>query len=72
MAAVLASVAGGVLLGVGIVTLSGGRELAAEVAARPLVLLAFAVVTGIAGAAFQLSGERSRSRAPEAPRLPRE
>ena len=72
VAAVLASVAGGALLGVGIVTLSGGRELAAEVAARPLVLLGFAVVTGIAGAAFQLSGERARSRAPEAPRLPRE
>ncbi len=72
VAAVLASLAGGLALGVGLVTLAGGREIAAEVAARPLVLLGFAVVTGIAGAAFQLSGERGRPRLPEPPRLPRE
>jgi hypothetical protein len=36
------------------------------------VLLGFAVVTGVAGAAFQLSAERTRERLPEPPRLPRE
>lgn len=72
VAAILASLAGGLALGIGLVTLAGGQEIAAEVAARPLALLGFAVVTGVAGAAFQLSGERTRGRLPEPPRLPRE
>ncbi len=72
VAAILASLAGGLALGIGLVTLSGGREIAAELAARPMVLLGFAVVTGVAGAAFQLSAERARQRFPEPPRLPRE
>jgi hypothetical protein len=73
VAAILASLAGGLALGIGLVTLAGGREIAAELASRPLILLGFAIVTGIAGAAFQLSGERaSRGRLPEPPRLPRE
>jgi hypothetical protein len=74
-AVVVASLAGGFLLGAGLVVLGGGRELAAEVAARPLVLLGFAVVAGVAGAAYQLAGARGRARerdrGPEAPRLPR-
>lgn len=72
VAVVLACVGGGLALGVGLVTVAGGRELAAELAASPLVLLGFAVVTGVAGAAFQLAGEKGRERGPEAPRLPRE
>ena len=72
VATILASLAGGLSLGIGIVTLAGGREIAAELASRPLVLLGFAVVTGVAGAAFQLSEERARARLPEPPRLPRE
>jgi hypothetical protein len=73
VAAILASLTGGLALGVGLVTLAGGREIAAELASRPLVLLGFAVVTGVAGAAFQLSAERAgRERLPEPPRLPRE
>jgi hypothetical protein len=77
VAVVLASLAGGLLLGAGLVVLGGGRDLAAEVAARPLVLLGAAVVLGVAGAAYQLAGargrdrERERGRGPEAPRLPR-
>jgi hypothetical protein len=71
-AAVLASLAGGLALGVGLLALAGGRPIAAEVAARPVVLLAFAVVTGIAGAAYQLGAGRERGRTPEPPRLPRE
>jgi hypothetical protein len=69
---VLAALAGGLALGTGLVTLAGGREMAAELAARPMVLLGFAVVAGVAGAAFQLSAERARERLPEPPRLPRE
>lgn len=72
VAVVLACLGGGLAVGVGLVTLAGGRELAAELAARPLVLLGVAVVAGVAGAAFQLSAERGRDRGPEAPRLPRE
>jgi hypothetical protein len=73
VAAILASLTGGLALGIGLVTLAGGREIAPELASRPLVLLGFAVVTGIAGAAFQLSTERAgRERLPEPPRLPRE
>lgn len=75
VAVVLASLAGGLLLCAGLVALAGGRELAAEVAARPLVLLGLALVAGVAGAAYQLAGargrERDRARGPEAPRLPR-
>ncbi len=72
VATILASLAGGLALGIGLIALAGGREIAAELAARPMVLLGFAVVTGIAGAAFQLSGEHARQRLPEPPRLPRE
>lgn len=72
VAAVLASLAGGLAVGVGLVTLAGGRELGVELASRPVVLLGIAVVLGIAGAAFQLAGEKGRPRLPEAPRLPRE
>jgi hypothetical protein len=72
VAVVLACLGGGLALAVGFLALAGGRELAAELAARPLVLLGFATVVGVAGAAFQLSGEKGRPRVPEAPRLPRE
>lgn len=73
VAAILASLAGGLAVGVGLVTLAGGREIGVEIAARPLVLLGVAVVLGIAGAAFQLAGDKgSRPRLPAAPRLPRE
>lgn len=72
VAVILACLGGGLALGVGFLVLAGGRELAAELAARPLVLLGFATVVGVAGAAFQLSGEKGRPRVPEAPRLPRE
>ncbi|HYD43431.1 MAG TPA: hypothetical protein VEB43_21545 [Anaeromyxobacter sp.] len=72
VAAVLASVAGGLAVGVGLVVLAGGREIGVELATSPFVLLGIAVVLGIAGAAFQLAGEKGRPRLPEAPRLPRE
>jgi hypothetical protein len=69
----LAAVAGGCVLGAGLLALAGGRELAVELAARPFVLLGFAVWVGVAGAAFQLSGDRARRPAlPATPRLPRE
>jgi hypothetical protein len=71
-AVVLACLGGGLAVGVGFIVLAGGRELAAELAARPLVVLGFAVVMCVAGAAFQLAGEKGRSRAPQAPKLPRE
>jgi hypothetical protein len=71
-AVILACLGGGLMLGAGLVTLAGGHELAAELAARPMVLLGLAVVLGVAGAAFQLGGDKGRARAPEAPRLPRE
>jgi len=72
VASVLAALAGGLALGIGLVTLGGEREWAVEIAARPLVLLGFAVVTGVAGAVFQLAGDRARERTPTPPRLPRD
>jgi len=43
-----------------LVALLGSRPLAGEVAERPFALLAFALVTGIAGAAFQLARSEPR------------
>jgi hypothetical protein len=71
-AAVLANLAGGLAIATGVVTLAGGRELGVELASRPMVLLGIAAVLGVAGAAFQLAGEKGRPRLPQAPRLPRE
>jgi hypothetical protein len=73
-AVILAAVAGGCALGAGLLAAAGGRELAVELAARPFVLLGFALWVGVAGAAFQLSGDRGprRPELPETPRLPRE
>lgn len=62
LAAVLWAAAGGLLLGLGLLAAAGPRPLAAELAGRPFALLAFAVVTAVAGAAYQLS------RAPSPPR----
>lgn len=55
LAAILWAAAGGLLLGLGLLTAAGPRPLAAELAGHPFALLAFAVVTAIAGAAYQLS-----------------
>jgi hypothetical protein len=73
-AVILAAVAGGCALGAGLLAMAGGRELAVELAARPFVLLGFALWVGVAGASFQLAGARGgrRPQLPEAPRLPRE
>ncbi|HVO21450.1 MAG TPA: hypothetical protein VMU15_19470 [Anaeromyxobacter sp.] len=71
-AAVLACLAGGVALGLGLLALAGARPPAAELAGSPVAVLCFAVVTGIAGAAYQLGGGRERGRNLEPPRLPRE
>lgn len=50
-----AAVTGGLLAGAGLLALLGGSPLARELGGRPFALLGFAVVTGIAGAAFQLA-----------------
>jgi hypothetical protein len=74
-AIILAAVAGGCALGAGALAMAGGRELAVELAARPFMLLGFALWVGVAGAAFQLSGDngdRKRPVLPATPRLPRE
>jgi hypothetical protein len=76
VAILLAVLFGGLALGAGLCALFPGRELAREVAARPMVLLGFAVVVGLSGAAYQLAGlsgrGNERSRKPKTPRLPRE
>jgi hypothetical protein len=69
VAIVLASFAGGLAVVIGLVTLGGDRALASDIAARPFVMLGFALVTGIAGAAFQLGAERPPGRAGP-PKLP--
>jgi hypothetical protein len=72
-AAVLASIAGGLALGAAFVTLAGGHEIGLELALRPSVLLGLAVVLGVAGAVFQLAGEKNgRARFPQPPKLPRD
>jgi hypothetical protein len=67
--AIVAALAGGLAFGTGLLALLGARPLGEELASRPLALLAFALVTGIAGAAFQLArGEpRGPSRAASPP-----
>jgi hypothetical protein len=65
----LASFGGGLALVMGVVALAGDRALAHDVAARPFVMVGFALVVGIAGAAFQLGSSRTAARA-GAPRLP--
>jgi hypothetical protein len=65
---VLASLVGGLLLALGLLATFDARPLAAELAARPFALLGFALVTGIAGAAWQLGAPPPLDRAP--PRLP--
>lgn len=53
VAAAFASLAGGLLLGTGIIATFGAHPLAREMAGHPFALLAFAVVAGVAGAALQ-------------------
>jgi hypothetical protein len=67
--ALVAGLAGGLVAAGGALALLGARPLGAELAARPFALLGFAIVTGIAGAAFQLAGGEPRggSRAPGRP-----
>jgi hypothetical protein len=71
-AVVLACLGGGIALATGLLALAGGRAWAADLAGSPVAILCLAVVTGIAGAAYQLGGKRERSRGLEPPRLPRE
>lgn len=68
---VLASLAGGLLLALGMLATFDARPLAAELAVRPFALLGFALVTGIAGAAWQL-GPRPPPPAGAPRRLPEE
>lgn len=58
------SLAGGLALSVAAATMMGGHAWAAAIAARPLVLCGFAIVLGIAGAAYQMP---VRPRAPGPP-----
>lgn len=69
VAATASSVAGGILVGLGLLALAGPARLAQEIAARPFALIAFAAVTGIAGAAFQLATTREgrEARSPGSP-----
>ncbi|GAO03498.1 hypothetical protein [Anaeromyxobacter sp. PSR-1] len=55
VAVVLCALAGGLALGVGLLAAAGTRPIASELAIRPFALLGFAVVAGVAGAAFQLA-----------------
>ncbi|ACL66073.1 membrane protein [Anaeromyxobacter dehalogenans 2CP-1] len=55
VAVVLCALSGGLALGVGLLAAAGPRPLASELAIRPFALLGFAVVAGVAGAAFQLA-----------------
>jgi hypothetical protein len=57
--AAAASLAGGFLLALGLLASFAGRPLARELAGRPVAILGFALVAGIAGAAFQLTSPRS-------------
>jgi hypothetical protein len=59
VAATVASLAGGLLLALGLVASFAARPIARELAGRPAVLLGFALVAGIAGAAFQISSPRA-------------
>lgn len=56
------SLLGGLLLALGLVAIAGRSQLGAELTAHPFALLAVAVVTGIAGAAFQLARGEAPSR----------
>jgi hypothetical protein len=55
VAAGFAALASGLLAGAGLLAIAGDHPLAVEIARHPLALIAFAIVIGIAGAAFQLS-----------------
>ncbi len=68
VAAAFASLAGGLLLGAGLLATFGAHPLARELAGHPFALLAFAVVTGVAGAALQSGrGEPERLHGSERP-----
>jgi len=69
VSAAFASLAGGLLLGLGLVAAFGRTPLARELAGRPAVIAGFALVLAIAGAAFQLSTTREESgaRSPVSP-----
>jgi hypothetical protein len=59
--AAFAGLAGGLLLALGLLAAGGASPLAHELARRPALIVGFALVTGVAGAALQLA------RTPEAP-----
>jgi hypothetical protein len=59
VAAAAASLAGGLLLALGLLASFAARPLARELTARPAAILGFALVAGIAGAAFQIAGRAS-------------
>jgi hypothetical protein len=65
----LVSLAGGLALAVAGVALLDGRAWAAAIAERPVVLCGFALVLGIAGAAYQVP-ERPRGAAYQGPTQP--
>ncbi|HTN53448.1 MAG TPA: hypothetical protein VML50_13660 [Anaeromyxobacter sp.] len=70
VAVILWCLAGGAVLGAGLLALAGSGRLAADLAARPMALVAFALVVGIAGAAFQLSRPGPASFGPAPRRAP--
>ena len=70
VAATAASLAGGLLLGLGLVASFARLPLARELAGRPAAILGFALVAGIAGAAFQLSAGGASPREGPAARSP--
>jgi hypothetical protein len=55
------ALAGGLLAGAGLLAVFAGHPLTVELAGRPFALLGFALVTGIAGAAFQLARREGSS-----------
>jgi hypothetical protein len=69
LAATVASIAGGLLVTLGLLATAGAHPLAREIAVRPFALVAFTAVTAIAGAAFQLATSREDrgARSPESP-----
>jgi hypothetical protein len=61
VAATAASLAGGLLLAVGLVASFPHRPIVRELAGRPAALVGLALVLGIAGAAFQIAGASPRA-----------
>lgn len=65
--AAAAGLGGGLALGLGLLACFDQDPLARELAGRPAVVVGFALVVGIAGAALQLSRAPGGARSPEAP-----